>query len=456
MPRHAKANQHLRDAMPETRATLASVVAELANDGVKQQQVAQASGWTGAYLSQFLKKGEGEEGERTPAPAKIEALLRALHVLLDVHRPTDRDQHARLRQVADLYGVRLLSMAPPSAPIPSDAPNFVDRPDVTAFIAAYARRPGTYAFDGAPMSGLSTSLLQAERALADEGYEVCSIDIKEQLLVPGLLEASATGMLGALAATMLLRADAGILGADFFSVQDAIRQHLCVYPNGFALLFDNLDSLGEKHGVELASALRNWSTLRARREDGFTRLTVWSAFTSNIEDARERSRFLPDDTKVIKWFDRGQVGDMASALVPVASAARAPLEWAKDVADAAWELFQGQPKLTHQFVWDSASAGKAISVEEDPLPGPYLAHLDGVVKNTVDLLGERGAKEAIECLQARTAPPAMFADLVRVRLHLNSSLSPSEWLPPFYRAHLAARLDYRLTANERGRVRSDR
>lgn len=453
MPRHAKADQHLRDAMPETRVALTHVVAELANYGVTQQQIAQASGWTAAYLSQFLKKGEGQ-GQRTPAPAKIASLLRGLHVLLDVHRPADRDQHAQLAHVADLYGIQLLSMAPPTTPISPGAPNFVERADVTAFIQSYVPRPGVYVFDGAPMAGLSTSLLQAGRALAEEGYEVCLIDVREELVVPGLLAASATGIIGALAATM--RADDGLLSADFFAAQSAVRDHLRGRPDGFALVLDNLDSLDQRHGVELSSTLRNWSGLRARRDEDFTRLTVWTAFTSNVENARERSWLLDDESKVVRWFEQEQVEDLTSSLSPIASAARAPDGWAQRVANTAWELFLGQPKLTHQFIWASAHAGKPIALDGGELPGPYLAHLDCVIRNTVSLLGERVAKEAIECLQAGTALPAFYADLVRMRLRLTSSVNPSQWLPPFYSAHLANRLGYRLAVNERERVRAER
>src|ERR1035441_2609176 len=127
MPRHAAANQHLKERMPETRASISEVVQALTATGVQQQHIAQAAGWAPPYLSQFLTREAGDTGERIPGRKKLGDLIGTLNMLLSIHSPRSDQQRISLKNVADLYEVALSPISAPTNPIERTAPNFVDR-----------------------------------------------------------------------------------------------------------------------------------------------------------------------------------------------------------------------------------------------------------------------------------------------------------------------------------------
>jgi transcriptional regulator with XRE-family HTH domain len=438
--------------MPATRDSFRVVVGELATTGLQRRQIAEVAGWTAPYLSQFLTNGPGDAGERVPSPAKIQTLLRALYLLVTSHQGSTGALATELQSVADRYELTLTPLSAPSEVIEPSAPNFVDRRDVSVFIDNYAGRPGAYAFDGAPMVGLSTALRQAELSLRGRGYHVRAINIREDLVVPGLIQQSRTGFTGALAASMRSTTEDGVLDLDFFGVEEIIREHFRGFPQGFALVLDDLDALDEEAAGVAVSMLRNWKSLRARGEPGFAQTTVWCAFTANVESARERSWFHADDIRVVRWFDLDEVCALVDALASRATVAGASEDWCHKVATECYRYFAGQPQLTHRFLWDRSLGGQ-VGAAGDWVEGvPYVAHLDRLAKHAVALLGEDRARDAMSLLAAGNRVPSLYADLLVARLRLATS-NGGQWLPPFYRDHLPCRVAHRLEVIERRRDR---
>jgi hypothetical protein len=402
MARHKKDAETLRllAEMDATRRELLAVVDGLGEQGVGRGEIAKAAGWNPGYLTEFLTKQD-----KKPTTAKLVELIEALGAFLGAGRQPPGIA-GNLETVARRYGRSLVQPANPAVgPVPVNAPNWVRRPDIDDAVTRSVPFNGNYAVDGQPMTGVSSVLLQVESQLRERGFEVCRISAGHDLADSGALERSKTGVLGALAGAIMRSEEP--LGLDFYSVQDAIVDHLSGAEAGFALILDDVNRLPDTSLESVKLLLRDWGTKRAVGEPAFANTTVWVAYTSNVRNASLRSQFIADYI-ITRWFLREEVRLLAEALAPAAAATgliSAPRRWATSAAAAAWGLFEGQPQLVHCYLWDRHNDGLAHDADGiertlvTPPEGAYRRHLDRIARSLILEL----TKARAETLMARLA-----------------------------------------------------
>src|SRR6185312_3951734 len=295
-------------ALPETRVDLLAAIAALGDAGVTRGEIAKAARWNPGYLSEVLK----QDGKR-PTAAKVVSLIGALRVLGDANGMTLAGAEA-VRRVAERYGVPTQSLTNPAdGPVAVAAPNFVKRRLLETTLVSAVVTPGTYAIDGQPMAGVSSTLLLVETLLARRGVQTCRLSARFDLVASKRIERSATGILGALAAA--ITGDDAWLADDFFAIQEAIRDRLVAAPVGFALLLDDMNDLPFEELETLKSLLRDWATRRATGAPGYASVTVWLAYTSNVREVAMRSQLLAS-YHIVDWFTAAEVRELAKALAP--------------------------------------------------------------------------------------------------------------------------------------------
>lgn len=423
-------------------------MARLTAEGVvTQAAIAQAAGWTGAYLSQFVRKAEGESGERKPKADKMRALIRALSLLAG-QQPAKvaaqlRDQ---ITPLAELYELELVPLGDPTLPIREKAPNFVDRAGIARFIEHNVPYAQVNAFDGGPRSGITTALRQAASRLRDFGYDVTEVSMQE-LVDTGQLGRSASGVVGSIVSHIDgIDVDA-VLSATVWEVATLLRNELTRRPDGMAFVLDDLDALSPQAAEELNDWMRDMKAQRAQGEEGFARTTIWTGFTASSKGAaRDHSWLHYDEIKVVPWFEPDDVEALATRLVPRAMSAGATGDWTRDATKAALRHFAGQPQLTHQFLWDRSLDGDANRVP--PWSGAYKRHMDALSRAALDLLTEEGAREVVDCMQEGRPLPAYAVHTATVRLRICKG-EDGQPANAFYAANLARALEHRISERQR-------
>jgi hypothetical protein len=450
MARHAPdpKTQTLKSQMRDTRRALRVAVKGLSEQGIPEKDIARAAGWSASYLSQFISD---TDAAKNPLPAKVIQLIRALH-LLSLEKAELRSVHDAIESVATRYELRLAALANPAQPISSDAPNFLARGDVEEFIRSWTAAPGAYFFAGAPAVGLSSALLLAAQTLADQGYKVCRLSVRDDLMIPGLIERSRTGVTGAIAATML--ASEAPLELDIYAVEKVIRDCLKSAPRpGYALIVDDIDGIPDKDAQELAAMFNAWKGRRAAGDDGYQRVTVWSAFTSNIVSPTARSWYQPDASTVVRWLggesELDEMRKLARAFAPRAEQAEAGPDGVELVAENANRHFGGQPQLSHMFLWDRSRDGRSdfVDAAEHVPVGAYAEHLDRISREMIMLLGIRYAQESIDRLSKGEQLPTLVLPHLMERLSVCRTATGG-WSCDYYRSHLPGAFEKRAAALE--------
>ncbi len=425
----------LLEEMPETRQELRIVIAGLNERGITSGQIARTAGWNPGYLSEFLARDA-----KKPTKGKIDALLSALQVFV-VTAPAALPFAETLSKVAERYGQPMALLANPAAgPIAVGAPNYVHRVSLEHSLRRMVPLAGTYAIDGPPMSGVSSALLHVEGLLRKQGFEICRISAKSEPLDPASVERSHTKLLGALAAAMTRSTEP--LTMDFFGVQEAIRDRLLAAPTGFALVLDDINSLDDVSTASLKSLLRDWATRRASREPAFASATAWLAYTSNVASARFRSQLIADQV-FTGWFEKEEVRALADALAPYAGVSAEAPSMSMPVGDAvrnAWDLFRGQPNLTHLYLWDVYRNGTAASPAETlgAIPsGAYERHLDRLARSLVDVLSTTRTSILLRTVAANENPGTRVTPAEQdAAVRLGILTVRGDWACPYYRTRL--------------------
>jgi transcriptional regulator with XRE-family HTH domain len=491
MPRHRDdaVTKRLLAEMSTTRAELRAVIEALVERGVKQSEIAGAAGWNSGYLSDFLKNDQ-----KNPSSAKLDDLIQALHALVLRTPGLGPKATEDLRSVAERYGRSLAQLANPAdGPLKSTAPNYVRRPDLDDALARAVAVPGSYALDGQPMSGVSSALALVEALLRERGFEVCRVSAKGGLFEWKQIEECQTGIMGVLAAAITGSSEP--LAMEFFAVQERIRERLADAPDGFALLVDDMNALDPKSVISLKSFVRDWATRRASGEAAFANTTVWLATTSNVSSASIRSQLVAEYL-ITRWFRKPEVRALAEAFIPFATAAgvgNAAGRWASGVSDKAFDLFGGQPQLTHLYLWDRHSdgdgpvkggetagqkivdgggetagqkivdgggetAGQKIvdgggetagqKILTAPPAGAYERHLSRVMRSVLDVLGP-GTGRAEELLKGLGPAESILgrASLAEHQMleRLGVVNEEGEWSCAYYHAHLPRLLEQGVT-----------
>jgi transcriptional regulator with XRE-family HTH domain len=424
---------------------------------VTQTAVAEAAGWTPSYLSQFLRREQGQAGERRPKPEKMGALIGALDLLV-AGLPADIRTEAkpRIAALAELYGLDLTQLTDPTLPIRETAPNFIAHGGVAHFIDSNVDFPGLYAFDGGPGGGVSTALRQAATRLAAAGYDVVNVSLSRLLKQSGKQDESRwkSGIVGMIASQVRGLEPGVVRPASPWEVNTMLRESLSQRPDGTAFVLDDVDALDSDMADEFMDWLRDIKSQRADDDQAFARVTTWVGFTASgsNESARDRSWVHPDEAKVIPWFGRAEVKELASKLAARAAAKGAGAEWITTASDAAFAHFAGQPQLTHQFLWDSSQSGE-VNRAPRANSGAYKNHLDVISRLALGLLGAEAAEDLARCMtEGRPLSPAIVhTAVVRLRLCRDDAGTPAN---AFYRDNFATNLAHRIAEDKRKGARA--
>jgi transcriptional regulator with XRE-family HTH domain len=458
MPRHGVDNAALEAQIPATRSEMADLVGLLTSGTpVTQTAVAEAAGWTPSYLSQFLRREEGQPGERRPKPEKMGALIGALDVLVaGLHADIRAQAKPRIAALAELYGLELAQLTDPTLPMREAAPNFVAHGGIARFIDSNVDFPGLYAFDSGPRGGVSTAMRQAVTRLAAAGYDVVQVSLATLLKRREKLDGRPwkSGVVGMVASQVPGLEPDALQSASPWEVNTMLRDALRQRPDGTAFVLDEIDALDADMGDELMDWLRDIKGQRADGDIAFARVTAWVGFTASdsTASARDHSWLFADESKTIPWFGRPEVKELASRLVARAAAKGAGAEWMSTAADAAFAHFAGQPQLTHQFLWDSSQTGDPNRVPR-ATSGPYKSHLDVISRLAIGLLGEDGAEEVARSINEGRPLPSASVHTVVVRLRLCRDDSGTA-ANAFYRDNFAANLAHRLAEDKRKGTRA--
>jgi hypothetical protein len=389
----------LNEQMEDTRSAIQSVVDALRARDVTSRQIALAATWNPGYLSEVLANPA-----KTPGVPKTEALIRAL-VMFAREKGAIPEADAELRRVAARYGVPLEPLANPTAgPISASAENYVLCADVAQALAVRLRYPGFYAIDGTAMSGVSTALAFVGKLLQDRGARVARVDAKTDLGEERLGKSKAR-ILGALASAIVGTTD--LLDEEYYAVQDAIRAYLIASTPEIGIIIDNVNHIAHDQQLALGRVLREWQTRRASAELGFTSTTVWLGYTwrfDSVTDVAAHSHMALDYV-FLRPFTAEETTMLARALEPYGRAGgRVEDGWAEAAATAAFAYFNGQPHLTHLYLWDRLEDGRGPAEETvsggSRPSGAYDSHLRQLARAAVGLLGEGGAEDLADSLRA--------------------------------------------------------
>lgn len=388
--------------MDDTRAKLRVLVTSLRSKKVTQKDLCDLAGWSQAYMSGVV----GERGSKDPSPAKVADLLRAIHHYLpELGGVPPHD----LEVLSDRYDVSLQTPRAPTEPIAPTDVNYVAREDLVQSISTSVSIPGSYGIDGPPMSGRTSALLLVRHHLIRSGYEVCLCSCRDDLLNLIARENNETGVVGAIASQMLSRSD--VVAYDHFELEDEIAQFLQRQPDGFGLLLDDLDALDDRSVRRLDRMLRSWQSKRAAGTPGFKKTTVWVSKTSYTTRATRESLFLPD-LKILRWFRREEVRELAAALArtPIATSDDAGRSFAQkvrgrdDIVDAvsaaAMRHFEGQPWLTHHFLFQWR-LGAIEDLASEPHGVLYERHVGRLATAVLERAGDDGVRAILEAVGSR-------------------------------------------------------
>lgn len=476
MPRTAP---ELVERIEETRESLRSVIAALVKAGIRNHWVAEAANWSPGFLSQAL----GERPSRVPGPEKVRSMVIALALLAETVKIDER-WLANVQAIAERYDVRLSELGPPIGYIRQDSASFLSRSGVERFVENYAPVPGVYVLDGPPQSGLTTALRSAAHKLRDYGSHVVELRVKRDLLDSHRLErANEPKLLSALVAA-IQRDDGEDIpqpGRAQASLSERFREH----PRGFALVIDELDALPAEQRGPMVALLRDWRELQSERLPGFSKLTVWVAWTSDLDQgsARDRSWFEALDTKALDWLSEPETRAIVERFIPVAigsgawrpesrtskrsrsqpsskSAKPTPAgdqvgdrnlsrlprtDWIQTVAALAQNHFGGQPQLTHQFAYELASSRVVYDLRRpDALAGIYKVHVERVCDALLDLFGESGARKVVELVADSKPLPVEYSYAVHKQVGIAGA--DYGWRSPFYAVNVPKVIDQRIAS----------
>lgn len=437
----------LNKQMGDTRSAIDSVVNALREREVTSKQIAMAAGWNPGYLSEVLSNDL-----KTPGVPKTEALIRVL-VMFAREKGALPEAAEALRRIADRYGIPMEPLANPAAgPIISSADNYVLCADVAQALSRRLMFPGFYAIDGPAMSGVSTTLSYVGKALQDRGAHVARVDAKTDLGAERLSSSKAR-IAGALGAAIVGSTD--LLGEEYYTVQDAIRDHLVAATPEIGILIDNVNHLPVDQQMALGRLLREWQTKRASGELGFTWTTVWLGYTwrfDSVSDVAAHSHMALDYV-FLRPFTAEEITELARALEPFGRISGSVLgdRWPEAVAVAARGYFNGQPHLTHLYLWDRLEDGKS-SVEEILSPeshrpsGAYESHLKQLARAAIGLVGESGAEDLAHGLREDLSvdDPAARSSLEDIGIVDLGGRSANR----YYTAHLPAVIDQALASHK--------
>lgn len=141
-------------------------------------------------------------------------------------------------------------------------------------------------------------------------------------------------------------------------------------------------------------------------------------------------------------FDKPQTLALAKSLEPFGRASGAIQgEWAEGAARSAREYFNGQPHLTHIYLWDRMRDGKtelAHMLTPAHLPeGAFESHLKRLARATRGIIGDGPTEELLGSLRKeQKVPDAARESLERIGiLELDG-----RWTSAYYKHHLLGAL----------------
>ncbi len=267
-----------------------------------------------------------------------------------------------LRDVFHIAGATLIS--PPGAPVPATAINYIPRREEKRVREILRTPPFTLLLKGPPDSGKTTLLLALGSAAQNEGYRVSMQDAVlwgEDRPTPLLFESLLRGLKEDWDLGDALSLEDEALKAPVNTLVSALAWvdgQASRPERGYLLVLDDITRLALPVLQRVGNFIRVLDN--ARKGKGLrVSVAVEAGPRAMVDDyISELSAVMKATVETIEWFTRNDVQSLMGTLRKEPSH-----------AEALWNLFQGQPLLTHQAAWLLDDTTSADKVEEWAMEG---------------------------------------------------------------------------------------